>query len=93
MSIMTTMTVQEIAKAALELQYAVNLGIVQAWAEMIQVLHQHYPNMSTTEFCRHPVNQLMADKVASLTGSGSAAPDQYHEAHKECVELASGENL
>lgn len=63
-------TLRDLAKEALLVQDACNLsGVVQGYARALSRLWKLLPEASTTGINRHPIAQVWADKIASLTGT------------------------
>jgi hypothetical protein len=80
---------KKVAQLAIDLQNAPNINIVHAWAECIEKLHFIYPNMSTSEFNRLPVNVLFANKCCDLAG-GADNFDRYAEAYDALQAIIAG---
>ena len=83
------MTIQQMAKMAIDVQTACNLsGIVRSFHEVTQAMRIEH-GMSTPECNRHPITLMFIDKLVDLSGhdSGNTAQDAY----RECERLASAE--
>lgn len=66
-----TMSLQELAQEALDVQDACNLsGVVHSFSRCMTALSEH--GLDTPEKNRHPVAILFSNKIAQLTGSESA---------------------
>ncbi len=60
-------TVQDCARAALEVQDACNLsGVLHSWADCQRVLMDECRGNASPSYLSHPVNVLFGAKVASL---------------------------
>ncbi len=77
----------DMAKQALAIQDASNLsGLVKDWANVIETLREIFPNVSTDEINRHPINILWADKCLSLAMFGWT--ETFGAAYEACRKLA-----
>lgn len=78
-------TIKEIAILSIQLQDASNVqALVRTWAEWMPVIRSHSEEQRIS-FNEHPVNVMMASKMASLTGSDSMSC--FQAAYKEVQRL------
>lgn len=85
-------TQRELAQEAIDIQNACNLsGLVHSWAKVVMELRRMFPDMSTTFYNTHPVNQLWASKVHDLTRMGLSDTDAFIKAYEACQKLAKTE--
>ena len=83
------MTLQELAKEAIEVQDACNIGgVSQRFAKVVQEVRQHYTVMNTGSWNQHPIIQLWASKIHSLAGMGFSEIEEFSKAYDACLELA-----
>jgi hypothetical protein len=81
-------TINEIAKLAVEIQDAVNLGaLVRSWAEWQEEINADAKRRNIDRN-QHPVNVIMADKLADLTHRG----EDFSKAYNICADLAAQKN-
>lgn len=88
------MTMQQLAKEAIDVQNACNpLGLSAAFGERTLALRDCLARAGepcdTLAVCSHPVFRLWASKFHSLAGLGLSDTDRYGEAYRACKELAA----
>jgi len=88
-------TLRDLAIEALLVQDACNLsGVVHGFSRAIQRLRELLPDAGTTEINQHPISQIWADKIASLTRTqlnNSWAPAAY--SYAETLRAAKEESF
>ena len=84
------MTLQELAKEAIEVQDACNIGgVSRRFAQVVQEVRVADHSGSGTDFWnRHPIIQLWASKIHSLAGMGFSEIEEFSKAYDACLELA-----
>jgi len=89
-------TIKQLAQEALDVQDACNLsGVIHSWSRAIGELWKHtegVPRRGTAWVNLHPINQLWADKVASLTNTQTLGHDGVLRAYARVTELAQMED-
>jgi hypothetical protein len=85
-------TMQQLCRDAILVQDACNLsGVVHSFSAAMTDLRAHLstqPDFSTDKLNRHPVAQMYASKIASLTGCEDAR--SFTNAYSECDDIANG---
>jgi hypothetical protein len=85
------MSIEQLAKRALQIQDACNpSGVALALSETIMELKRNGV-VGTEDICNHPIVKLMAHKVAELCGMATWDLDRYWQAELACAELAKPE--
>lgn len=85
------MTIQEAAKAAVDVQDACNLsGVVRTFAQVTETVWEaaRAEGHGTDWVNHHPICQLFANKIADLAGADGYSIDHYSTAYAECKRLA-----
>lgn len=80
---------RKLAKDALAVQNACNLlAVLHGAARVVSELREI---MSWDEASSHPITQLWADKIASLTATQTLGDDRVMDAYREVGKLARGD--
>jgi hypothetical protein len=91
-----TRTLKDLAKEALSVQDASNLsGVVHSWSRAItrlRALLEQNNKGGTHAVNTHPINQLWADKVASLTDTQSIGLTDLSKAYEAVTRVAQSED-
>jgi hypothetical protein len=83
-------TLAELAREALQVQDACNLsGVAHGYVRSICRLRALLPEAGTTRINEHPISQLWADKIASLTGTQFDS-NWSTRAYRAVYEMAEG---
>lgn len=87
------MTLQELAKEAIEVQDACNIGgVSRRFAQVVQEVRQCYSGpaggASTGQMNQHPIIQLWASKIHSLVGMGFSEIEEFSKAYDACRQMA-----
>lgn len=91
---MNVLSIQQVAKNAIEIQNAVNLiAVVHNFHQAIESIRVHARAngkiLSTQELWAHPICVLYSSKIASLTQSDSATV--FSKAYEACMDMCGGE--
>jgi len=87
-------TLQEAAKAALDVQSASNLsGVIYSFEKALKVLREHPDCQGTDWVNKHPISILFAAQIANITGVSVIASEEcdYGRCYWICKELSKGE--
>ena len=87
-------TLQEAAKAALDVQNASNLsGVIYSFEKALKVLREDPSCQGTDWVNKHPIAILFAAQIANLTGVAVIASEEcnYGKCYWICKELSTGE--
>lgn len=86
-------TMQELAKEAIEIQDACNLGgLVHGWSRSMSDLQDLLRGQGTRNVNEHPISKLWASKIHDLARMGMSDYDAFSKAYDECKKLAEQSN-